>query len=63
MVEDCIPKLVDDQSNNILTMMPSELEIHDAVQSLNKDGASGPDGFGAIFLSYLLEDNQDGCHI
>ena len=29
--------------------MPSEIEIHDVVYALNKDGASGPDGFGAIF--------------
>lgn len=29
--------------------MPSDTEIHDAVYALNKDGAPGPDGFGAIF--------------
>jgi len=48
-VEDCIPNLVNDQTNNLITLMPSEIEIHDVVYALNKDGASGPDGFGAIF--------------
>ncbi|XP_058784766.1 uncharacterized protein LOC131659617 [Vicia villosa] len=48
-VDDVIPNLVDEGSNVILTMLPSSLEIKNAVFALNKDGARGPDGYGAFF--------------
>ncbi|GAU19900.1 hypothetical protein TSUD_95050 [Trifolium subterraneum] len=50
LVEEVIPKLVNDNTNNILTMLPSAMEIKNAVFSMNKDGAPGPDGFGAFFF-------------
>lgn len=50
LVEDCIPKLVNDHTNNLLTLLPTDKEIHDAVLALNRDSAPGPDGFGAIFF-------------
>ena len=49
LVEDCIPNLVSEQSNTILTALPSNSEIHNAVFSLSRDSSPGPDGFGAYF--------------
>jgi hypothetical protein len=39
LVEDCIPNLVSDQSNSILTALPSISEIHNVVFSLNRDSS------------------------
>jgi hypothetical protein len=50
MVENVIPSLLTDSLNNKLTMLPSSEEIKNAVFSLNKNSAPGPDGFGAIFF-------------
>jgi len=36
LLEDSIPKLVIDQSNSLLTILPSEKEIHNAVFNLTK---------------------------
>jgi len=36
--------------NTLLTRLPTPNEIHAAVQAMNKDGASGLDGFGACFF-------------
>jgi len=49
LVDEAIPKMVSDSTNNMLTMLPSREEIYNVVFSLNKEGAPGPDGFGAIF--------------
>ncbi|MCI07075.1 RNA-directed DNA polymerase (Reverse transcriptase), partial [Trifolium medium] len=50
LIEDVIPNLLTDNINNMLTMLPSFDEIKNAVFSLNKDSAPGPDGFGALFF-------------
>jgi ribonuclease HI len=50
IVDDVIPKVIDDRLNSILTMLPSPEEIKNAVFDLNKDSAPGPDGFGAFFF-------------
>jgi len=50
LVEEFIPKLVTDQSNNILTILPSEAEIDMTVFSLNKKSTPNLDGFDAIFF-------------
>jgi hypothetical protein len=56
LVEEVIPKLVDDNMNTIL---PSKGEIKHAVFDLNKDGAPGPDGFGAHFFQTYWEIIQE----
>ncbi|GAU32780.1 hypothetical protein TSUD_152280 [Trifolium subterraneum] len=50
LVEQVIPNLVGDNINALLTVLPSAEEIKHVVFDLNKDGAPGPDGFGAIFF-------------
>jgi len=42
--------LVNEQTNNLLTLIPSETEIKEAFFSLNGDGAPGHDGFGGHFF-------------
>lgn len=49
MVDDNIPNLIDDETNYILTRIPSVEEISAAVFSLNRDSAPGLDGFRAMF--------------
>ena len=55
LVEEVIPKMIDDTTNNLLIMSPSELEVKNAVFGLNPDGAPGPDGFGACFYQTYWE--------
>jgi len=50
LIEEVIPNLIDDNTNRLLTMMPSPEEIKYAVFDLNPNGAPGPDGFGASFF-------------
>ena len=44
-----IPKLISDEMNNMITMLPSSDEIHKVVTSMNRNGAPGPDEFGGTF--------------
>ena len=39
----------------MLTLLPSMAEVYNAIFSLNKDSAPGPDGFGAIFFQTYWE--------
>ncbi|KEH25507.1 hypothetical protein MTR_6g025095 [Medicago truncatula] len=55
MVEEVIPSLFTDRINSILTALPSENEIYQVAFSLNKESASGPDGFGALFYQTFWE--------
>lgn len=59
-MEDVVPNLVTDQTNNLLTMFPSEMEIHGVVFNLRRDSIASPDGFGPIlfqtFWSMIKED-------
>ncbi|GAU35456.1 hypothetical protein TSUD_364120 [Trifolium subterraneum] len=55
LVEEVIPSLISDNVNTLLTMLPSKEEIKNAVFSLNKDSAPGPDGFGAYFFQAYWE--------
>jgi hypothetical protein len=64
LVEETIPKLINESTNHLLTMLPSALEIKNAVFSMNKDGAPGPDGFGAFFFQTYWEIiNSDVCEV
>jgi len=49
MVKEAIPGLIDENVNNLLTMIPTVDEIKNAVFALNTDSAPGPDVFGATF--------------
>lgn len=55
MVQDVIPNLITDRINNMLTLLPTMDEVHNAIFSLNNDSAPGPDGFGAIFFQTYWE--------
>jgi hypothetical protein len=50
LAEEAIPKLITDDINALLTLLPSIQEIKAVVYALNKDSAPGPDGFGAFFF-------------
>jgi len=50
LIEDEIPNLVTDSINNMLTVLPSMEEIHNAIFNMNKEGALGHNEFGAIFF-------------
>ncbi|XP_058768954.1 uncharacterized protein LOC131642755, partial [Vicia villosa] len=54
LIRKVIPKLVNDPINDMLTMIPSEEEIHKAVLNLNVDSSPWPDGFGGIFFHKYL---------
>jgi len=47
--------MINETSNNLLIMIPSELEVKSAVFNLNQDRAPGPDGFGESFSQTYLE--------
>jgi hypothetical protein len=55
LIAECIPKLINEDINNLLTLLPSHAEINHAVFALNSNGAPGPDGFGAIFFQTFWE--------
>ena len=50
LVDEVIPHLITYRINNLLTSIPSDEEIYQAIFSLNKDSAPGPAGFGALFF-------------
>jgi hypothetical protein len=50
LVEEDIPKLIDETTNNLLIMIPSLAEVKKVVFDLNHDGVPGPDGFHACLF-------------
>jgi len=61
-VEEVIPNLVTDSINNMLTLIPTMEEVHNAVFNLNKEGAPGPDGFGAVFFQTYWDIVKNDVH-
>ncbi|WJX39138.1 hypothetical protein P8452_26715 [Trifolium repens] len=57
--KEVIPSLINDDVNTLLTLIPSQEEIKNAVFILNKDGAPGPDGYGAFFYQKYWEIIQE----
>ncbi|KAK2368688.1 hypothetical protein QL285_081866 [Trifolium repens] len=55
LAEEAIPKLITDDINALLTLLPSIQEIKVVVYALNKDSAPGPDGFGAFFFHHYWD--------
>lgn len=55
LIDGVIPNMINEDSNHILTMLPTPQEIFQAVCSLKKDSAPGPDGFGASFYQNYWE--------
>lgn len=50
LIKDSIPNLISQEDNQMLTKIPTDLEINDVVFNMNIDGAPGPDGFLAFFF-------------
>ncbi|XP_058111996.1 uncharacterized protein LOC131255315 [Magnolia sinica] len=48
---DCIPPLISQQINDTLLADPSLLEVHQAILSIPKEAAVGPDGFSGSFFT------------
>ena len=55
LLDEVIPQMIDDTTNNLLTMIPSEAKVRNAVFNLNHDSARGPDRFGASFFQQYWE--------
>ncbi|GAU17760.1 hypothetical protein TSUD_171480 [Trifolium subterraneum] len=55
LVDEVIPKIITEDINSLISMLPSHQEIKNAVFALNKDSAPGPDGFGAFFFQQYWE--------
>lgn len=47
--------LINQDTNQRLTKIPSDLEIKEVVLNLNKDGTPGPDGFCAFFFQHFWD--------
>lgn len=63
LVEEVISNMISNNTNSLLTMIPSSDEIKRAVSELNKDGAPGPNDFGAIFFqSFWSIISKDVCN-
>ncbi|XP_058746611.1 uncharacterized protein LOC131619539 [Vicia villosa] len=50
LIQRVVPNLVNEETNDMLTRIPSSDEIYNAVTNLNINSAPGPDGFGAFFF-------------
>ncbi|XP_019430036.1 PREDICTED: uncharacterized protein LOC109337512 [Lupinus angustifolius] len=63
LIDYVIPKLVTQEENTMLSRIPLEDEIRDAVFAKNGEGAPGPDGFGGCFFQEFWDIvGADMCH-
>ncbi|KAI5395943.1 hypothetical protein KIW84_062224 [Lathyrus oleraceus] len=53
LIKDIIPTLINQDTNQRLNEIPSDLEIKEVVFNLNKDGALRLDNFGAFFFHHF----------
>lgn len=50
LIKDSIPTLINQETNQRLTRIPSDLQIKEVVFNLNKGITPGPDGFSVFFF-------------
>lgn len=62
LLEEVIMNLVTDSINNMLTLIPTLEEFHNVVFNLNKEGAPGPNRFGAVFFQTYLDIIKNDVH-
>ncbi|XP_019435225.1 PREDICTED: uncharacterized protein LOC109341721 [Lupinus angustifolius] len=63
LIDYVIPKLVTQEDNNMLSRIPLDDEIRDAVFAMNGEGAPSPDGFGGCFFQEFWDIvGPDVCH-
>lgn len=63
MIVESIPYLINDNINNMFTLIPSHDKIKAAVFNLNKDNSLGPDGYGGLFFKKdWTTINLDDCN-
>jgi len=49
LIDGVVPNLITEDTNHMLTMLPTPYEIYKAMSTLKKESAPGPDGFGENF--------------
>ncbi|GAU48070.1 hypothetical protein TSUD_324930 [Trifolium subterraneum] len=59
LADEVISRLINDDINAFITVLPSLQEIKFAVFALNTDSAPGPDGFGAFFFQHYWDIVKD----
>ncbi|KAF1878970.1 hypothetical protein Lal_00047642 [Lupinus albus] len=55
LIQFVVPNLMSYEDNDLLTKLPTNEEIKDAVFAMNGDGAPGPDGFWGCFYQNLSD--------
>ncbi|CAK8571546.1 unnamed protein product [Lathyrus sativus] len=60
LIDQTIPSLISNATNNLLIMTSSASEITNAILSLNKDDSSRPDDFSAFFFQTYWDTIKDG---
>lgn len=63
LVAEVIPQMIDDITNNLLIMTPTEDEVTNVAFNFNYDGALGQDGFGTNFFQTYWEIIKKDVHV
>ncbi|XP_019183220.1 PREDICTED: uncharacterized protein LOC109178127 [Ipomoea nil] len=56
---DCVPRLVTEEDNEVLTAVPEVEEVKAVVMQMNSTSAAGPDGFSGAFYKACWDIIQD----